>query len=240
MATTYTSKKLAFSSAEQFKESFSEPNPTVGYLFIGNHLPYENEDSPSSIIDNVADEKTIWDNMYAARRVTGFDVELVIPRYTWAANSVYRHYDDKVDLDSLVSANANVSVSGIGFYEDEDFYGNKPMYVMNSERNVYICLDNAENANSTVEPSGKNLSSNGNIQTAKGIFALRLKGFLESHEWIPAKLKRCAKKYSTTLQKILALKRKTVKLRSACQFWHLRPFHTWKNSSAAKEAGKYI
>ena len=167
MATTYTSKKLAFSSAEQFKESFAEPNPTVGYLFIGNHLPYENEDVPASISDNIADEKTIWDNMYAARRVTGFDVELVIPRYTWAANSVYRHYDDKVDLDSLVSSNANVAFSGIGYYENEE-YGNKPMYVMNSERNVYICLDNAENANSTVEPSGKNLSSNGNIQTADG------------------------------------------------------------------------
>ena len=97
MATTYTSKKLAFSSAEQFKESFAEPNPSIGYLFIGNQLAYSNEDTPDTIIDTVADEKTIWSNMYAARRITGFDVELVIPKYTWAANNIYRHYDDKVN-----------------------------------------------------------------------------------------------------------------------------------------------
>ena len=103
MATTYTSKKLAFSSAEQFKESFSEPNPSVGYVFIGNHLPYTNEDSPDSISDTVADEKTVWDNMYAARSITGNDVELVIPRLTWSANNIYRHYDDNVELEYLVS-----------------------------------------------------------------------------------------------------------------------------------------
>lgn len=188
MATTYTSKKLAFSSAEQFKESFAEPNPTVGYLFIGNHLPYSNEDSPSSIADNIADEKTVWDNMYAARRVTGFDVELVIPRLTWEANSIYRHYDDKVEIDDLVNPNVNTAISGIGYYEDD--YGNKPMYVMNSERNVYICLDNSENANSTVEPSGKNLSSNGNIQTADGyiwkyLYNVRASSKFLTDDWMP-------------------------------------------------------
>ena len=44
MATNYTSKKLSFNNAEQFKESFYEPEPaTVGYIFIGNHVPYANE-----------------------------------------------------------------------------------------------------------------------------------------------------------------------------------------------------
>lgn len=190
MATTYTSKKLAFSSAEQFKESFSEPNPSVGYVFIGNHLPYTNEDSPDSISDTVADEKTVWDNMYAARRITGNDVELVIPRLTWSANNIYRHYDDNVELEYLVSPNANVAISGIGFYEEANEYGNKPMYVMNSERNVYICLDNAENANSTIEPTGKNLSSNGNIQTADGyvwkyLYNVRASNKFLTDEWMP-------------------------------------------------------
>ena len=118
MATTYTSKKLSINAAEQFKESFAEPQPTIGYLFIGNHLSWVNEDSPDSIIDDVADEKTIWDNMYAARRVTGNDVELVVPRLTWAANNVYRHYDDRVELDYLLSSNVTFLPSGIGFYED--------------------------------------------------------------------------------------------------------------------------
>ena len=80
MATFYTSKKLSFNNAEQFKESFSEPAATVGYVFIGNHVPYANESSPNSIVDSSSDEKTVWDNMFAAKKVTGNDVELVIPR----------------------------------------------------------------------------------------------------------------------------------------------------------------
>ena len=190
MATTYTSKKLSYNSAQQFKESFAEPNPSIGYLFIGNHLPWTNEDSPDAIQDDVSDEKSIWDKMFAARRITGNDVELVIPRYNWAANTIYRHYDDNVTLENLVTPNVNVSISGIGFYEDPDDYGNSPMYVINSERNVYICLDNAENANSSIEPTGKNLSSNGNIQTADGyiwkyLYNVRASNKFLTTEWMP-------------------------------------------------------
>lgn len=204
MATTYTSKKLAYSSAEQFKESFAEPAPTVGYLFIGNHLPYSNEDSPDSLIDDVADEKAVWDNMYAARRVTGYDVELVVPRYTWAANSVYRHYDDRVELDYLLSSNITVLPSGIGFYEDlAEFANSKPMYVMNSERNVYICLDNSESSNSSVEPTGKNLSSNGNIQTADGyiwkyLYNVRASNKFLTDDWMPAPTSTAKLDYDTS------------------------------------------
>jgi hypothetical protein len=65
MATNYTSKKLSFNNAEQFKESFFEPEPaTVGYVFIGNHVPYANEASPNSIVDSSFDEKSAWDNIY--------------------------------------------------------------------------------------------------------------------------------------------------------------------------------
>ena len=41
---SYTSKKISFNAAEQFKESFFEQSPTIGYVFIGNHLPYTNDD----------------------------------------------------------------------------------------------------------------------------------------------------------------------------------------------------
>jgi hypothetical protein len=204
MATTYTSKKLAFNSAEQFKESFAEPQPSIGYLFIGNHLPWTNEDSPDSIIDDVADEKTVWDNMYAARRVSGNDVELVVPRYLWSANNVYRHYDDRVELDYLISSNVTLLPAGVGFYEDLASYANsKPMYVMNSERNVYICLNNSESSNSTVEPSGKNLSSNGNIQTSDGytwkyLYNVRASSKFLTDEWMPVPTSTAKLDYDTS------------------------------------------
>ena len=69
MANYYTSKKLGFNNAEQFKESFYEPEPTtVGYVFIGNHVPYANESSPNSIVDSVSDEKSVWDNIFEIGR----------------------------------------------------------------------------------------------------------------------------------------------------------------------------
>jgi hypothetical protein len=175
MTTSYTSKKLTFNTAEQFKESFSEFTPTVGYVFIGNHLPYSNEDVADSISDTVYDEKTIWDNIYAAKRVSGNDVELVAPRYNWAANTAYNNYDDKISLEFLTQT---------------EYANAKAMYVMNSERNVYLCIDNNLNANSTVEPTGKNLSSNGNIATADGyiwkyLYNVRASNKFITEDWIP-------------------------------------------------------
>ncbi len=69
--TSATSKKIAYIAASQFKESFYEPSPTVGYIFIGNHLAYTNENAPPIIIDSIADEKDSWDNMIAAKKITG-------------------------------------------------------------------------------------------------------------------------------------------------------------------------
>ena len=155
MSNTYTSKKLAFNNAEQFKESFYEPEPTtIGYVFLGNSIGYTNEDTPDEIADTVYDEKDIWQNMFAAKKVTGNDVELVLPRVEWTGSTKYREFDDTIQLSELISSNTTQNL--------------KPIYVMTTNRNVYICLSNNSSANSTVEPSGKNLSANGNIQTADG------------------------------------------------------------------------
>ena len=184
---SYTSKKISFNAAEQFKESFFEQSPTIGYVFIGNHLPYTNDDVADEITDTSVNEKLVWDNIYAARKVTGSEVELVVPRYDWSANTIYKHYDDRVEIANLVATTANT----------------KPMYVMNSERNVYICLANGLNANSTIEPTGKNLSSNGNIQTAddytwKYLYNVRASNRFLTNNWIPAPVSTSKLDYDTS------------------------------------------
>ena len=45
----YTSEKLAFNNAEQFKEQFYEPTPDIGYVFLGRHLNWPDEDSPTTL-----------------------------------------------------------------------------------------------------------------------------------------------------------------------------------------------
>ena len=178
MATFYTSKKLSFNNAEQFKESFYEPEPaTVGYVFLGNHVPYANESSPNSIVDSVSDEKSVWDNMFAAKRITGNDVELVIPRVNWTSNTKYKQYDDKISVDDLLTGNTTLNV--------------KPMYVLTSSRNVYKCLSNNASANSTVEPSGDFTTANGTISTADGyiwkyLYNVKPTNRFLTSDWIPA------------------------------------------------------
>ena len=178
MATFYTSKKLSFNNAEQFKESFYEPEPaTVGYVTIGNHVPYANESSPNSIVDSVSDEKSVWDNMYAAKKITGNDVELVIPRVNWTSSTKYKQYDDRISVDDLLTGNTTINV--------------KPMYVLTSSRNVYKCLSNNVSANSTVEPSGDFTTANGTISTADGyiwkyLYNVKPTNRFLTTDWIPA------------------------------------------------------
>jgi hypothetical protein len=184
---SYTSKKLAFNNLEQFKESFSEPSPTIGYIYIGNALPYANESSPDSITDTVANEKSVWDNMLAAKRITGNDVEIVVPRVYWSGNTKYRQYDDTIEESVLVSANTTQNL--------------KPMYVITSGRSVYKCLSNNSSANSTVEPSGDYTTSNGNIATSDGYIWKYLYNVSSSNrflttDWMPAPSSTAALDYN--------------------------------------------
>ena len=179
MPTFYTSKKLSFNNAEQFKESFFEPEPaTVGYVFIGNHVPYANEASPNSIVDSTSDEKSVWDNMFAAKRITGNDVELVIPRINWSTGR-YKQFDDKILIDTLLTADSGVSGNS------------RPMYILTSERNLYKCLSNNSNSISTIEPTGDFTTANGTISTADGfiwkyMYNVKPSNRFLTTDWIPA------------------------------------------------------
>jgi hypothetical protein len=181
MATFLTFLKSRFNNAEQIKEKVAEANPTVTYLFIGNHLSYPNESVPQETIDSVSYEKSIWDNMIGAKLVTGNDIEHIVPRVNWTSLTKYRQYDDTTDYLTLLSSNTSLNV--------------KPMYVMNSDRNVYLCLSNntsnGVSANSTVEPTGDFASSNGVIDTADGyrwkyLYSIKPGNKFFTTEWIPA------------------------------------------------------
>lgn len=187
---SYTSNKTSYNTAEQFKESFFEPEPaSLGYVFIGKHTPYNNEASPDNITDTVSDEKTIWDNMYAAKKITGNDVELVVPRVDWTGNTKYRQYDDTIVLDTLLSSNTSQNL--------------KPIYVITTDRNVYLCLSNNNSANSTVEPTGQNLAANGNVSTIDGyiwkyLYNIRPSNKFLTTTWIPVPASTSKLDYNTS------------------------------------------
>lgn len=176
MANTVTTIRSQINNAEQFREKFSEANPTISYVFIGNHLAYQNEDSPEEINDTLKDQKNVWDKMFAAKRVTGNDVELVVPRINWTGSTRYRQFDDTIEYLTLLSSNTELNL--------------KPMYVITSERNVYKCLSNNSNSLSTIEPTGDYSTSNGVIDTGDGfrwkyLYNIKPANKFLTNEWIP-------------------------------------------------------
>lgn len=188
MALTYTSQKLSLDNAEKFKNSFADAaNGTIQYVFIGDHVPFANEASPPEIVETIASEKDVWDNIFAAKRATANDVELVIPRINWTANTQYRQYDDTIALGDLLTANVSQNL--------------KPFYVITTDRNVYKCLSNNASANSTVEPTGDYTTSNGVIATADGfiwkyMYNVRPSNKFLTTDWIPIPTRSAA---ATTL-----------------------------------------
>ena len=173
----YTSEKIRFNNAEQFREAFSEANASVSYVFLSRHLVWPTEPDPEVILDTTSTEKTIWNNMIAAKKVTGNDVEFVVPKVNWTANNRYIQFDDTVPTLSLLTGNVSSNLY--------------PMYVINSERNIYKCLSNNLSSNSTVEPTGTNLGNKGIIQTAdnylwKYMYNVQASNKFLTNNWIPA------------------------------------------------------
>jgi hypothetical protein len=174
-----TTKKLGYNNAKLWRNALYNSGNTdpILYIFIGNHVAYANEASPDSIVDTIDAEKDIWDNMYAAKKLTANDIELVIPRVNWSGNTKFRQYDDTITIDSLLSANTSQNL--------------KPMYVITTDRNVYKCMSNNNSANSTVEPSGDYSTSNGNIGTADGyiwkyMYNVKPSNKFLTTDWVPA------------------------------------------------------
>ena len=188
MSTTFISQNIKYNNAEQFKKSFSDYyNPIIGYVFIGNHIPYANELVPDDITYSDFYEKQIWDNMIAGKRIIANSVELVIPKLTWTENSVYHQYDDTINPTILLT--------------QTDSLNTQPIYVINSENNVYKCLNNNNYQPSTEEPLGRALTSFGNIITSDSYVWKYLYNVPESSQftantWIPVPTSTTKLQYS--------------------------------------------
>jgi hypothetical protein len=134
------------SVAQEFVDSFSDDDNSY-YVFIGKVLPWANEASPDSGNTTIGAINDAWYCMTSAKRLYGDSIRLVIPRQEWEANVKYTPYDDA----------------------DEDYFSNTShlRYVLTGNNDVYKCIDNANNSNSTVEPTGTN-NNNGFIKTPDG------------------------------------------------------------------------
>ena len=157
--------KFRIHNSEQFSEAFSESSGNTMYLGIGRPQAFatstrgdsrtNNEGSDTSPItpaDNVNAQHFPYDDMLAAKRITSSDVVFAIPRRNWTTGTVYDVYRHDYGEYATGTTTAITSNSGASTLHDATFY------VLTSARNVYKCLDNNSNANSTVEPTGTDVT----------------------------------------------------------------------------------
>jgi hypothetical protein len=173
MADNYTSLKFSYEVAKRFKENVSSDYGSVTYVFVGNSIPYENEFLPPDISDTVKTEKSIWDTMFVAKKISSTDIELVIPRFNWYSGRAYKQFDDEKTLESLIAEDAT-----------------KPMYVITTNGNVYKCLSNNSGFASIIEPTGDYTTSNGFIQTPDGylwkyMYNVSFTNKFLTNDWMP-------------------------------------------------------
>ena len=157
--------KFRINNAEQFSESFSEASPEVYYLGIGRpqafatqtrgDLRTENQGTDSAAItpaDSVIEEFNTFDDLLAVKKITTSDTSFVIPRRNWTTSTVYDFYRHDYGNRITGTTTARTANSGATTLFDATFY------VLTAARNVYKCLDNNNNAASTVEPTGTSTS----------------------------------------------------------------------------------
>jgi hypothetical protein len=119
---------------KQLRDSFNSSSDTENYIFIGKVLPWENETKPPVYTDTILNEKDLRNNLLVVRKLFPENVAFCTRRINWAYNTVYDKFDDSVEL-----------------YSDDKLVN---FYVMNSQKNVYKCLDNNKGGASKVSPTG--------------------------------------------------------------------------------------
>lgn len=107
---------------------------------------YSDNVIPNAATSYCGTMRDVWNNMIGGVLLHASDIAFVVPRYNWTANTVYNIYDPT----------------------DPNLFS-KPFYVLTSNYDVYKCLDNNNNSQSTVMPVAQpTLDWRTPIQTSDG------------------------------------------------------------------------
>src|SRR6056300_1349466 len=152
--------KFRIHNSEQFHEAFSESSGNTMYLGIGRPQAFATstrgdsrtnnegtDTAPVTPADNINSQHFPYDDMLAAKKITSSDITFAVPRRNWTTGTVYDVYRHDYGEYATGTTTAITSNSGASTLHDATFY------ILTSARNVYKCLDNNSNANSTVEPT---------------------------------------------------------------------------------------
>ena len=154
--------KFRRNNAQAFETSFGSSGNKY-YLGIGKPSAFgtktrpdgrtENlgtDSTPITPADSVQQEYDTFDDLLAVKRITSSDVSFAAPRINWTSGTVYDYY--RHDYGNRITGGTSIQYANSGATNlyDANFY------VMNSNFQVYKCLDNNNNGQSTIEPTGEN------------------------------------------------------------------------------------
>jgi len=100
------------------------------YAFVARSQSWDDDANPPSILFSEKEQRNTWDDMMLLSRVNDNDIASGVRKIPWESGTVYREYDDTIDL------------------EEEDYF-----VFTTPEHNVYICIDNNNGAPSTSKPN---------------------------------------------------------------------------------------
>jgi len=139
MAAIITSK-FRLDATDKFLASFAS---NVFYMGIGRPNDWAPSDSvPDTPYENDYTNNTLWENMFAMKRIDATDIIHSAPRNLWVSGTTYAEYDDQdTDIESKV------------------------YYVITDNNNVYMCLK-AGTGTSTYNPDTIGVHTAGVINDA--------------------------------------------------------------------------
>lgn len=109
---------------------------TATYCFLSKIDAWADDNNPDMPIDSPAYSKSVYKNMFVAKRINTPDTSPVIQRNNWSANTIYDYYSDLVNITAK-------NVDGTNQFN---------FYINNVYNQVFKCLWNNNGGPSTIEP----------------------------------------------------------------------------------------
>lgn len=106
------------------------------YCFLSRIDPWSTEADPAQPTNDQLYLKTVYKNMFVAKKITSNDISPVIERIDWTSGTTYDYYQDNIDMFEL---------DGAGYLV-------KQFYIRNKYDQVFKCLWNNNGGESTAEP----------------------------------------------------------------------------------------
>lgn len=106
------------------------------YCFLSKVTPWANESSPPAPTEDQKYIKSIYKNIFFIKKITTYDMSPIIERINWETGTVYDYYRDDIDMFEL---DVNDTIL-------------RRFYVKNRYDQVFKCLWNNNDGQSTVEP----------------------------------------------------------------------------------------